>query len=403
MDVQSKINCSLDDLIRQQRRGPKTAAVGTPQKGAAPQRFSRTTGVLKKPVSQKQQQARIGQRPQQQQLKYSPRPQQPQVGASRRRQQQQQQQQARKSRNLSVADKINLPLDALIASRQEQQQRQQPKQQQQQQQQRVGTGVALLGRKTGVSGRRGTILASRISARRGRLGAAAAATAAIRGPPRGAAAKALATTARKEGRFRTPHQQVVETLKSAAGFKNAATRRSAGSNAYIRAAARASTRARFAAAGSRRLDNGALQLRRRPAAALYPVSRLNTSLARRRAFGATLARATSNTAAAQEPHITTGTAAKPVDRRRPPPTLLSAPAAGAVSPPSHVADPEALANIKIMATLDTVPAPLPQQRGTHVAIPAAMQRQQEEQQQQPSRAVGAAVADHGSLSSRFGY
>ncbi|CDJ46282.1 hypothetical protein, conserved [Eimeria brunetti] len=412
MDVEAKIGCSLDELIKMQRRGPRGPSNNTTQNGAAPQRINRRGGQFKKPLKQQQkpqrqqQQVRFNQRPtqqqqqqQQQQNRYDPRG--------------QQQKQQQKSRTLSVEDKINLPLDALIASQRqpEQQPHEQQAKRQPQQQQKVRPAAFS----TAVSGRRGAFLVPLVAPRRGWLNAAVAAAAATRPPLRSAASKARAVAATRRGeRVRTLHQQTVKTLKPAGTFKTAAARRSRSSILYPRAAAAP------VAAGAGRLASGRLQLRQ-PAVASYAGTRVNTSLARRRQFGsaaAATAAAAAAAAAASAARSTTGPSAYtsyrtsppavksiPVDRTRPPNTLKAATAAAAdpPSPRSFAADADMLPIIKIQASLDTVPAPLPQQRGAHVAIPAAMQREQQQQQQQtPSRSVGA-TADFGTLGSRFGY
>lgn len=409
MDVQAKINCSLDDLIKYQRKAPRGQAAGgpaasTPQKRAAPQRVNNKVGINKKP-----------QKPGRQQQPYIPRQQQKQQGNFARQQQHRPfNKQHQQNRTPSVADKISLPLDAVIAKQHQQQKRQQQQQlqrkqqeQQQHQQQQQGRqkgGFAVTKKQQVSSGRRGGFLASRDAQRRGRLSAFVAAA---RSAARSAAAKSLEAGRIRGGRVRTPHQQVVETLKSAAAFKAPGARLNRRNNASTRERAKAGR----GAAGNRRFGNGRLSVRRLSVAgaALPGASRTNISLARRRPLGSAAPRRNTNVASAARssgPYPTrkdyaapAPTVARPIpiDRRRPP----SPPPAPA---PSFATDPEMLANIKIMATLDTVPAPLPQQRGTHVAVPAAMQQQQhEQQQQQPSRAGGNVSADTGTLSSRFGY
>ncbi|XP_026193265.1 coiled-coil domain-containing protein 8 homolog [Cyclospora cayetanensis] len=414
MDVQSKINCSLDDLIKLQRKaaggggakGPRGAATFTPpQKGSAPQRVVRKGGGIMKHVSK------------QRQLKQSPSAQQQQQrGAFDGRPQKQQQHQ--KSRNMSVSDKIGLPLDALVASRQKQVQKQ-PLSQEKKRRDLSGLGKR---RGSALGARRGAFLASKADVRRGRLHAAVAAASAARSNQRSAASKLLAATVGMRRRARTPHQQAVETLKTAAGFKGASSRRNRSGSYASYPRGSAASRARLtAAAGSR------WQLRRQSTAIAAAGPRANTSLARRRPLGAAVVTAAAAAAASsaarssrggfsapsrlyRAPPFVASKSTTPIDRRRPSPsttTPVAAPAT-AEAEPSFAADSELLANIKIMATLDTVPAPLPQQRGSHVAVPAAMQRQQQQQMQQmqqvqPSRAVGTAAADHGSLSTRFGY
>lgn len=381
MEVQAKINCSLDDLIKLQRKAPWGAtggAAATPQKRAAPQHINNRNAIGKqfnRPGRQQQQQRPFVRQQKQEQ--------------PRNHQKQKQQQQ-----NRTLAHKIDLPLDAVIATQQ-----QQNRQQQQKQQQNYLSGFVSVSRKSQIlNRRRGGFLTPRNEQRGSRLPAAAAAA---RAAARSAAAKSLAVAARpKGGRFRTPHQQVVETLKSAATFKPSAPWRSRTNAAFAKGRPMVS----FAAPTGRKFGNGRLLLRRQPGAAVGAASRVNTSLARRRPLGSVGVRQNSAAVAftrsrsfypvsKQQKAAAVAMKPIPIDRRR-------APSPPPPAAPSFAADPEMLANIKIMATLDTVPAPLPQQRGAHVAIPAAMQQQQ---QQEPSRAVGAAVADAGTLSSRFGY
>lgn len=406
MDVQAKINCSLDDLIKFQRKAARGPAVNgtaaTPPKIAAPQRVNNKIGINKKAQN-------IGrQRP------YSQRPQQQHQESFAGMQQQQRQlfkQQQQQNRTPTVVDKINLPLDAVIAKQHQQQKRQlqqQTKPQQQQQQQLRQKGRFAVGKKQqGFIRRRGGFVATRDDQRRGRADAATAAALAIRSAVgRSAAAKSISATRPRGGRQRTARQQVVETLKSAAAFKpSAGARLKRRGSPFIRHRANAS----LAAPGGRRIGNGRLALRRQSlaGAALAGASRTNTSLARRRPLGPAAARHNTNPVQAARSSSSyptrTGyttsppvaTRPMPVDRRRPP-SPTSTPA------PSFAADPEMLANIKIMATLDTVPPPLPQQRGAHVAVPAAMQQQQQ-QEQQPPRAGAVLIADSETLSSRFGY
>lgn len=400
MDVQAKINCSLDDLIKFQRkaaRGPAVnGAAATPPKKAAPQRVNNKIGINKKAQNIGRQQPYL-QRPQQQH----------QGSFTRQHQQQRQPAKQQQHRTPTVADKINLPLDAMIA-KQKRQQQQNAKQQQQQQQLRKRGGFAVGRKQRGSIRRRGAFVASRDDQRRGRLDAATAAALAVRSAAaRSAAAKAISAARPRGGRQRTARQQVVETLKSAAAFKpSAGAQLKRRSSPFINERAKAS----LAAPGGRRLANGRLALRRQSlaGAALAGASRTNTSLARRRPLGPPAARrnanpgqqtARSSSSYPQRKGYTTSspvaTRPVPIDRRRPPsPTSTAA--------PSFAADPEMLSNIKIMATLDTVPPPLPQQRGAHVAVPAAMQQQQH-QEQQPPRAAAVTVADSETLSSRFGY
>lgn len=404
MDVQAKINCSLDDLIKFQRKAARGPAVNgtaaTPPKKAAPQRVNNKIGINKKAQNTGRQ------RP------YTQRPQQQHQESFSGKQQQRQlpKQQQQQNRTPTVVDKINLPLDAVIAKQHQQQRRQlqqQTKPQQQQQQLRQKGRFAVGKKQQGFIRRRGGFVATRDDQRRGRADAATAAALAIRSAVgRSAAAKSISATRPRGGRQRTARQQVVETLKSAAAFKpSAGARLKRRSGPFISDRAKAS----LAAPGGRRLGNGRLALRRQPlaGAALAGTSRTNTSLARRRPLGPAAARHNTNPVQAARSSSSypsrTGyttsppvaTRPMPIDRRRPPsPTSTTA--------PSFAADPEMLANIKIMATLDTVPPPLPQQRGAHVAVPAAMQQQQQ-QEQQPPRAGAVLTADSETLSSRFGY